>query len=1215
MRLSDLQEGLLSALEDGGSCTKFSELWSRHVRGWELRAGAGPASASPETRLHAEKRISRKDEVNLDEVVATLPISLHGRLFQGLKTQARLAIRSSCHSEIPIWATTEGDEEPTPAEYKDVALRALRGVALLSSHLIEKVLQQPSKDLAETVTEMHDSLLLFCENPSVTEAISKLCCKWWLMELPCRESMIPQTWPCILGKALASGALVDVKRCASMRASLLLFDFDDPSIDDLKKMLLFAAFHPGFVQRVEGRRFLASLFDLHPQLVRDLTSIIRNQIPAGRKNVLKAYGDLIFRGWKGATGACLMEIEETCIQGLMQAAISASTKEMASHLRHVLNALHSHKKMHMAVDEMLLRLYEPILFRALSVANPAIRRNALLLLFDAFPLQNPHASHEDTDDLLAKQFSYFSSALGDSAPAVRIAAVEGICKVLDSFWELIPPSVSMGYLKGIIGRLAFDGASVGVRSAVLRNLKKLIENPLSRPLLKGLLPQLAPLMHDPSKDVRVAFVDMLLSIMSISEVHFSDIVSVDVLIDMMAKDIQTVSKRIHSLLLPSLFPDLQQGPGIVAMLLRRSPSAGLRFCKALAPVSRKCEQRLTAMENKNQLQSLPPDELLDLTESFRDHLLASTPCVMSEATENRSSHGRKRGTGQTKRKAHATQAESSESVEAWEALICGLAVLCDGVAAMRENGLCEEEEAMLLWPCGTLLELMEKAPTAKARCAVMSIASTLPMAPGCEEMCFHCFEMVTGGSDPAHTSLEGEELCAALECVCAGPRNADIMGMLLTSLSTESCADMPASSAMTCAQATRCINSMARNAPMRCQVMDGDFVQEVLPLLQSQAVSSIRNARTQLTETSNISASTHKSAFDAVGAFCRVAMHASTKWIVSENNQQLNTGGCSTAEKALPNANSAGGIQAVHSTVGLMAQELALLLESATTWCQGACSEGEEESTSHQSKRVKNQEEPLGRAVTVPVILALKHATQLLAFVGDAALLGMISTGSSDGQQTLAKICDVCVLALTAMCEAGQSRIFRNATVTKALLLHICRFLKTILQLLASDSADGEHFLPLHGQAENVALCLMTSLLSENAPAELAIKDLHPHLMQALGELLPLQTQYGIAWLLPLVDAVGNGVVQWDESCGANGDHGPHSEHAADTESSPRGSAADCVAQGEPQKAGTSGRFEGGADRDAVQQQTTQNGARHPESTVQLPLIASAIVNIAVKAK
>ena len=37
---------------------------------------------------------------------------------------------------------------------------------------------------------------------------------------------------------------------------------------------------------------------------------------------------------------------------------------------------------------MLMRLYEPILWRSLKVANPNVRRNAALMFIDVFPMQN-----------------------------------------------------------------------------------------------------------------------------------------------------------------------------------------------------------------------------------------------------------------------------------------------------------------------------------------------------------------------------------------------------------------------------------------------------------------------------------------------------------------------------------------------------------------------------------------------------------------------------------------------------------------------------------------------------------------------------------------------------------------------------------------------------------------------------------------------------------
>jgi hypothetical protein len=52
-----------------------------------------------------------------------------------------------------------------------------------------------------------------------------------------------------------------------------------------------------------------------------------------------------------------------------------------------------------------------------------------------------------TDDLLTRQFTALSAALGDDVPAVRIAAVAGVCTVLDAYWDLIPAATTADFVQ------------------------------------------------------------------------------------------------------------------------------------------------------------------------------------------------------------------------------------------------------------------------------------------------------------------------------------------------------------------------------------------------------------------------------------------------------------------------------------------------------------------------------------------------------------------------------------------------------------------------------------------------------------------------------------------------------------------------------------------------------------------------------------------------
>ena len=51
-----------------------------------------------------------------------------------------------------------------------------------------------------------------------------------------------------------------------------------------------------------------------PKMVVELTAVLLNQLLSGRKSVLDAYGEIVYKAWRDATGACLERIENHLIQ-------------------------------------------------------------------------------------------------------------------------------------------------------------------------------------------------------------------------------------------------------------------------------------------------------------------------------------------------------------------------------------------------------------------------------------------------------------------------------------------------------------------------------------------------------------------------------------------------------------------------------------------------------------------------------------------------------------------------------------------------------------------------------------------------------------------------------------------------------------------------------------------------------------------------------------
>eukprot|EP00887_Chlorella_sp_A99_P007770 scaffold20.g7770.t1 len=709
----------------------------------------------------------------------------------------------------------QGEDDKAGPQERGFAL--LYGVALVARLILKEcgAATPPPPGLAHAAQRLHDDALLAApEFPALQEEVARLCLEWWQAEAPGRERLSPQAVPYLLVVALQAGTGAAVKRCHALRGALALFDFDDESAADLKRLLLQAFFVPAFLKHAEGRRFLSFLFQLQPAFVRELAAILRNQIPAGRKSVLDAYGDILFRAWTLCTGACALELRHGSIQGLMEAAILASTPAMAANLRRVLAGFHGQKHQS-GVDKLLLELYEPILFRRLKAANPEVRRNALAVFLDTFPLRDPEESNDATDARLGEQYALLGAALKDEAPGVRAAAVAGVCDVLNEFWELVPAAVTAGFVKQLAGKhqallrgavrsaggcgpasvgrvlcmscfradtlwlllspaprpadeLAFDAASPAVRAAVAEGLAGLVDNPLAQPLLKKVLLRLEPLLYDASARVRVAMADLLLALRGIPALRWHDVVDLPRLLDVMAGDAPAVSERIQRLLLPSYFPDLESGPALVAALLRTSPDAGKAFCQYLVGVYQPQGGGVAVTPAG---MAVHEDMIVGLIGDLKAHLLEAPA-----AGGGRGGGGKGRGRGKRKKAAERSdeeggdqeQEEVVETPESWAAILDGLAALACGLGAQAAAGQASEV-SQSLFHSGTLIELLARCPSSGARQAVMAIAAALPHLDASAEVRGRCLkQLLSGDYESAEISELAEELRGAVTCMAAG---------------------------------------------------------------------------------------------------------------------------------------------------------------------------------------------------------------------------------------------------------------------------------------------------------------------------------------------------------------------------------------------------------------------------------------------------------------
>ncbi|MBN3308091.1 CNDG2 protein, partial [Amia calva] len=413
-------------------------------------------------------------------------------------------------------------------------------------------------------------------------SIQRFCESWWEKGLPGRENLGKTAFLMLLERnLLLRSSVADMKRLWNLHAVLLTFDFESEASEEVKDLLLQCFLSVQHIKREEGRRFLISLFSWNVNFIKMIHGTIKNQIQFFPKFIMEHVGEMYFRAWKKATGPFLEVAEQACcLQDYMHHGVHLHrSSPVHAKVRQILSYFHN-QKLRQGVDEMLFRLYQPILWRALKARNSEVRANAALLFTEAFPIQDPSFNNEAMDSAIQKQFEVLFSLLEDPQPLVRSTGILGVCRITSKYWEMIPPAILTDFLKKMVIDLAADVSCADVRCAVFKCMTLVVDNKLSHPLLEQLLPLLKNSLHDNSEKVRVAVVELLLKIKAVRAAKFWKVCTMEHLLARLETDSHSVARRLVNLLFNSFFP-VNQSEEVwcerCVALIQMNPTAARRF--------------------------------------------------------------------------------------------------------------------------------------------------------------------------------------------------------------------------------------------------------------------------------------------------------------------------------------------------------------------------------------------------------------------------------------------------------------------------------------------------------------------------------------------------------------------------------------------------------------------------------------------------------------
>lgn len=494
---------------------------------------------------------------SLSELLDELSRKQKEELWQRLKD---LLTETLLESPVDGWQTVgdQGEDgmesEPSPKMKKSIEIiHAITFVILASVSVINE--HENYGALLECAVILNGILYALPESEQkLQNSIQDLCVKWWEKGLPAKEDMGKTAFVMLLRRSLETKTGADVCRLWRIHQALYCFGYDLEENRDIKDMLLECFINVNYIKKEEGRRFLSFLFSWNIDFIKMIHQTIKNQLSGLQKCLMVHIAEIYFRAWKKASGKILKTIENACIQDFMFHGIHLPRRSpVHSKVREVLSYFHQ-QKVRQGVEEMLYRLYKPILWRGLKARNSEVRSNAALLFVEAFPVRDPNFIATEMDSEIQKQFEELYSLLEDPYPRVRSTGILGVCKITCKYWEMMPPTILVDLLKKVTGELAFDTSSADVRCSVFKCLPIILDNKLSHPLLEQLLPPLRYSLHDNSEKVRVAFVDLLLKIKAVRAAKFWKICPMEDILVRLEMDSRSVSRRLVSLIFNSFLP-------------------------------------------------------------------------------------------------------------------------------------------------------------------------------------------------------------------------------------------------------------------------------------------------------------------------------------------------------------------------------------------------------------------------------------------------------------------------------------------------------------------------------------------------------------------------------------------------------------------------------------------------------------------------------------
>ncbi|ETB56221.1 hypothetical protein YYC_05677 [Plasmodium yoelii 17X] len=293
---------------------------------------------------------------------------------------------------------------------------------------------------------------------------------------------------------------------------------------------------PKFYENADGKLFLSHAWLQHESIASHLFSKMIHNTVLLSYEAINHYCEIIYMTWKNCSSEMQIVLENQ-LEYLVQFSIKCPIK-IASRFRYLLNIFHTNKG-DKSVNNLIFKIYDPVIWRNLMSANWKIRFNTVCIFQLIFPVVDPCIKNINYLQEMEKAYNALFDLCEDENSCVLQAIAKCICYVINELWEIISEEKRTKLFDILINKLLRGKSYDNVKTEVVLGFCEMAKNKKINKIFMQIFDRIKYLINDKCLRVRKNFIILVLELNKNLNPSFSNEIDYNELNKRITKDFFT----------------------------------------------------------------------------------------------------------------------------------------------------------------------------------------------------------------------------------------------------------------------------------------------------------------------------------------------------------------------------------------------------------------------------------------------------------------------------------------------------------------------------------------------------------------------------------------------------------------------------------------------------------------------------------------------------